>query len=130
MALTTSLTAAVPVTALRDNRGVVKRTTYSRKQRRRGKQQQPQQQVQVVFGNFSHFGDVLRRDMEFFKKGVKRGGEWANETFRIPQVKKALDDVVWLRNFEDPHFSPPAQSPLWPQPYYPGYFETFFWSNW
>ncbi|XP_022746300.1 uncharacterized protein LOC111296321 isoform X2 [Durio zibethinus] len=121
MALTTSLTAAIPVTALRDNRRVVKTTTYRRKQRQRGKLQQPQQQrqVQMVFGNFSHFGDVVQRDMEFLKKGVKRGAEWANETFRIPQVKKALDDFVWLRNFEDPHFSPPAQSPLWPQPYYP-----------
>ncbi|XWS07937.1 hypothetical protein CRYUN_Cryun41cG0034100 [Craigia yunnanensis] len=122
MALTTSLTAAIPVMALRDNREVVKTTTYRRKQRQRGKQQQQpqqQQQVQVVFGNFSHFGDAVRRDMEFLKKGVKRGAEWANETFRIPQVKKALNDIVWLRNFEDPHFSPPEQSPLWPQPYYP-----------
>ncbi|XVE68933.1 hypothetical protein DITRI_Ditri09bG0109700 [Diplodiscus trichospermus] len=122
MALTTSLTEAIPVTALRDSRGVVKTTYYRRKQRQQGKlhqQKQQQQQVQVVFGNFSHFGDVVRRDMEFLKKGVKKGAEWANETFRIPRVKKALDDVVWLRNFEDPQFSPPAQSQPWPQPYYP-----------
>ncbi|XVF83255.1 hypothetical protein PTKIN_Ptkin16aG0472000 [Pterospermum kingtungense] len=119
MALTASLTAAIPLTALRDNRGVVK-TTCRKKQRQRGKQQQQQQQqVKVAFGNFSHFGDVVRRDMEFLKKGVKRGAEWANQTFRIPQVKKTLDDVVWLRNFEDPQFSPPAESPMWPQPYYP-----------
>ncbi|KAK6228173.1 hypothetical protein SCA6_000513 [Theobroma cacao] len=119
MALTTSLTAAVPLTAFRDNRGVVKTTTYRMKQRQRGKQQEQQRQVQAVFGNFSHFGDAVRRDVEFLKKGVKRGAEWASETFRVPQVKKALDDVVWLRNLEDPHFSPPAQPPPWPQPYYP-----------
>ncbi|MBA0788880.1 hypothetical protein Gotri_000039 [Gossypium trilobum] len=104
------------VTSLRESR-VLKTTTYRRKQR--VKQQQPQRRVQAFFGNFSHFGDVVRRDMDFLKKGVQRGVEWANETFRIPQAKKAVDDVVWLRNLEDPNFSPPAQPPLWPQPYYP-----------
>ncbi|PPD84433.1 hypothetical protein GOBAR_DD18630 [Gossypium barbadense] len=84
MALTTSLTASMSVTSLRESR-VLKTTT----------------------------------DMDFLKKGVQRGVEWANETFRIPQAKKAVDDVVWLRNLEDPNFSPPAQPPLWPQPCYP-----------
>ncbi|KAK9019492.1 hypothetical protein V6N11_054010 [Hibiscus sabdariffa] len=113
MALITSLTSPMSVTAaLRENGGVVKTTAYRRKR-------QPQRRVQAVFGNFNHFGDVVRRDMEFLKKGVKRGVEWANETFRISQAKKAVDDVVWLRNLEDPNLSPPPQPPLWPQPYYP-----------
>ncbi|KAA3481672.1 putative aarF domain-containing protein kinase chloroplastic isoform X1 [Gossypium australe] len=119
MALTTSLTASMSVTPLRESR-VLKTTTYRRKQRvKQQQQQQPQRRVQAFFGNFSHFGDVVRRDMDFLKKGVQRGVEWANETFRIPQAKKAVDDVVWLRNLEDPNFSPPAKPPLWPQPYYP-----------
>ncbi|KAK5795175.1 uncharacterized protein LOC108489443 [Gossypium arboreum] len=118
MALATSLTASMSVTSLRESR-VLKTTTYRRKQRVKQQQQQPQRLVQAFFGNFSHFGDVVRRDMDFLKEGVQRGVEWANETFRIPQVKKAVDDVVWLRNLEDPNFSPPAQPPLWPQPYYP-----------
>ncbi|TYH00151.1 hypothetical protein ES288_A10G251500v1 [Gossypium darwinii] len=118
MALATSLTASMSVTSLRESR-VLKTTTYRRKQRVKQQQQQPQRRVQAFFGNFSHFGDVVRRDMNFLKKGVQRGVEWANETFRIPQVKKAVDDVVWLRNLEDPNFSPPAQPPVWPQPYYP-----------
>lgn len=107
------------VTSLRESR-VLKTTTYRRKQRvKQQQQQQPQRRVQAFFANFSHFGDVVRRDMDFLKKGVQRGVEWANETFRIPQAKKAVDDVVWLRNLEDPNFSPPAQPPLWPQPCYP-----------
>ncbi|KAL1150239.1 hypothetical protein V6Z11_A10G243800 [Gossypium hirsutum] len=118
MALATSLTASMSVTSLRESR-VLKTTTYRRKQRVKQQQQQPQRRVQAFFGNFSHFGDVVRRDMNFLKKGVQRGVEWANETFRIHQVKKAVDDVVWLRNLEDPNFSPPAQPPVWPQPYYP-----------
>ncbi|MBA0881666.1 hypothetical protein Goshw_026700 [Gossypium schwendimanii] len=118
MALTTSLTASMSVTSLRESR-VLKTTTYRRKQRVKQQQQQPQRRVQAFLGNFSHFGDVVRRDMNFLKKGVQRGVEWANETFRIPQAKKAVDDVVWLRNLEDPNFSPPAQPLLWPQPYYP-----------
>ncbi|KAB2010490.1 hypothetical protein ES319_D10G241600v1 [Gossypium barbadense] len=118
MALTTSLTASMSVTSLRESRVLKTTTTYRRKQRVK-QQQQPQRRVQAFFANFSHFGDVVRRDMDFLKKGVQRGVEWANETFRIPQAKKAVDDVVWLRNLEDPNFSPPAQPPLWPQPCYP-----------
>ncbi|KAE8711965.1 TMEM115 protein [Hibiscus syriacus] len=112
MALLTSLTSSMSVTALRENRGALKTMTYRRKQ-------QPQRRVQAVFGNFNHFGDVVRRDMEFLKKRVKSGVEWANEKFRISQAKKAVDDVIWLRNLEDPNFSPPPQPPLWPQPCYP-----------
>ncbi|XWS56451.1 hypothetical protein CRYUN_Cryun09bG0086500 [Craigia yunnanensis] len=85
MALTTSLTAAISVTARWENRGVVKTTTYRRKH---------SSQRSSSSGNH-------------------------NDKCRWFLMKKALDDIVWLRNFEDPHFSPPAQPSPWPQPYYP-----------
>ncbi|KAJ6432842.1 hypothetical protein OIU84_019967 [Salix udensis] len=76
------------------------------------------QGVRVV-GNFSHFGDTVRKDFEFIKKGINNGMDWANEAFRIPQVSKTLDDILWLRNLED-HNSPPIEPQSWPQPSYPG----------
>ncbi|KAJ9175588.1 hypothetical protein P3X46_014130 [Hevea brasiliensis] len=76
------------------------------------------QEVRVI-GNFSHFGDAVRKDFEFLKEGIGRGIGWANETFRIPQVFKTLDDVFWLKNLEDPQ-APPLEPQSWPQPSYPG----------
>lgn len=70
-------------------------------------------------GNFSHFGDTVRKDFEFIKKRINKGMDWANEAFRIPQVSKTLDDILWLRNLED-HNSPPIEPQSWPQPSYPG----------
>lgn len=70
-------------------------------------------------GNFSHFGDTVRKDFEFIKKRINKGIDWANEAFRIPQVSKTLDDILWLRNLED-HNSPPIEPQSWPQPSYPG----------
>ncbi|KAF5742532.1 hypothetical protein HS088_TW09G00582 [Tripterygium wilfordii] len=71
-----------------------------------------------VVGNFGFFGEAVRRDLEFLKKGISGGIEWANETFHIPQVSKSLDDVLWLRHLEDSRA--PALEPLsWPQPSYP-----------
>ncbi|KAK7279667.1 hypothetical protein RJT34_24723 [Clitoria ternatea] len=78
-----------------------------------------QQQQQRAFGNLTHFADVVRKDVEFLKRGFDNGVAWANETFRIPQVAKKIDDVVWLRNLEDPH-APTCSPPSWPQPWYPG----------
>ncbi|XP_043814421.1 uncharacterized protein slr1919 isoform X3 [Manihot esculenta] len=76
------------------------------------------QEVPVI-GDFSHFGIAVRKDFEFMKKGIGKGVGWANETFRLPQVFKALDDVLWLRNLEDPQ-APPLEPQSWPQPSYPG----------
>ncbi|KAI9072387.1 hypothetical protein K1719_045627 [Acacia pycnantha] len=42
------------------------------------------------------------QDVEFIKKGINKGVEWANEAFRIPMVTKKIDDLIWLRNLEDP----------------------------
>ncbi|GKU91734.1 hypothetical protein SLEP1_g5561 [Rubroshorea leprosula] len=84
-----------------------------------GKKPRQKQQKVRVLGDFSHFGDAVRKDVEFLKKGIRRGMEWANVAFRIPQVTKAVDDLVWLRNLEDPNFSMDSEPPSWPQPYYP-----------
>ncbi|QHN78958.1 uncharacterized protein DS421_19g665940 [Arachis hypogaea] len=72
-----------------------------------------------AFGNFSHFANVVRKDVDFLKRGIDSGVTWASETFRIPQVAKKIDDIVWLRHLEDP-LAPPYSSPSWPQPWYPG----------
>lgn len=70
-------------------------------------------------GNFGHFVQVVRKDVEFLKTRISKGLDWANEALHIPQVSKTLDDVIWLRNLEDPH-APPLRLPSWPHPYYPG----------
>lgn len=70
--------------------------------------------------NWGHFGDVVRKDVEFIKVGLNRGIRWANDAFRIPQVSKTVDDLLWLRNIEDPQaVNLPTPSP--PQPSYPGF---------
>ncbi|KAK9282959.1 hypothetical protein L1049_011184 [Liquidambar formosana] len=84
---------------------------------RTAKKKEPRKQGKVV-GNFGHLFQVVRKDVEFLKQRFKRGIEWANEALHLPQVSKTLDDVVWLRNLEDPH-APPFQTPPWPQPSYP-----------
>jgi len=78
------------------------------------------QQQKRALGDFSLFAQVVRKDVEFLKRGIDNGVAWAKETFRIPEVAKKIDDVVWLRNLEDPT-SPPLPSPSWPQPCYPGF---------
>jgi aarF domain-containing kinase len=67
-----------------------------------------------------HLAEVVRKDVEFLKKGIGRGVEWANEVLHIPRVFKTLDDVLWLRNLEEPH-APPLEPRSWPQPFYPGF---------
>lgn len=72
-----------------------------------------------ALGDFGHLGQVVRKDVEFLKRGIGSGIQWANKAFRIPEVSKTLDDIVWLRNLEDPN-APPLPAPSWPQPSYPG----------
>ncbi|KAE7996938.1 hypothetical protein FH972_001614 [Carpinus fangiana] len=71
-----------------------------------------------VVGSMGHLAEVVRKDVEFLKKGIGRGVEWANEALHIPRVFKTLDDVLWLRNLEEPH-APPLEPRSWPQPFYP-----------
>ncbi|KAI9072762.1 hypothetical protein K1719_045254 [Acacia pycnantha] len=54
------------------------------------------------------------QDVEFIKKGINKGVEWANEAFRIPMVTKKIDDLIWLRNLEDPQ-APQFSTPSWPR---------------
>ncbi|KAM7504449.1 hypothetical protein LguiB_003353 [Lonicera macranthoides] len=76
-------------------------------------------QIQVRgLGNFGHFVQVVRKDVEFLKTRISKGLDWANEALHIPQVSKTLDHVIWLRNLEDPHAST-LRLPSWPHPYYP-----------
>ena len=65
------------------------------------------------------FGEVVRKDVEFLKKRIGGGLQWANRAFRIPQLPDSLDRLLWLRIAEDPAADslPP---PSWPQPSYPG----------
>lgn len=108
-----AVSASVPVHALCARR--VSSETVSNWKKPRLKQQQ---KVRAL-GDFSHFGDAVRKDVEFMKKGIKKGMAWANEAFRIPQVSKAVDEVVWLRNLEDSNFSPSEEPRPWPEPSYP-----------
>ncbi|OVA18099.1 Protein kinase domain [Macleaya cordata] len=65
--------------------------------------------------NFGHFGEVVRKDMEFLKKGFS----WASEALHLPKLSNTFEDLLWLRTFEDPHASPLSPQ-SWPQPFYPG----------
>ncbi|XP_052199023.1 uncharacterized protein LOC127806070 isoform X2 [Diospyros lotus] len=87
---------------------------------RRKKNSTAQRQGGVI-GNFGHLGNVVRKDLEFLKNGIGKAMEWANGAFRVPQLSKALDDVVWLRPLEDRRYSPPSPPLSWPSPspYYP-----------
>ena len=99
---------ASPITVMLSARGNM-RMASSRSQQNNNKR---------ALGNFSHFAQVFRKDMEFIKKGTGRGFKWANGVLRIPMVMKNIDDLVWLRNFEDAEARP--FSTPWPQPWYPG----------
>lgn len=70
-------------------------------------------------GNFGHFVQVVKKDVDFLKKNISAGLNWTSEAIGFPEISKKVDEFVWLRNLEDPHYSPEFQSPSWPQPYYP-----------
>lgn len=104
MAMVAAALPSAPATVLSSKR-------TSQRERKQGKQR--------ALGDFSHLAWSVRKDMEFVKNGIGKGLEWANKAFRIPQVSKAIDEFVWLRNMEDPNASP-QPSPSWPHPSYPG----------
>lgn len=95
-----------PISALRSVRATGTASSRGQQNKKRGA------------GNFSHFTQAIRKDVEFIKKGISKSVEWANETFRIPMVSRKIDDFIWLRNLEDPQ-APPFSSPFWPQHWYP-----------
>ncbi|XP_073140890.1 uncharacterized protein [Henckelia pumila] len=69
-------------------------------------------------GALGNVVELVRTDVSFISKGLSKGLKWANKAFRIPEISKSVEDVIWLRNVEDPRASS-SRFPSWPQPYYP-----------
>lgn len=76
-----------------------------------------------MLGDFSHLGESAKKDVSFIRRKVGRGLELAGEAFRIPVLRKFVDDMVWLRVLEKPGYADAegeeAGGPL-PQFSYPG----------
>ncbi|GAV89069.1 APH domain-containing protein/ABC1 domain-containing protein [Cephalotus follicularis] len=108
MAISLISSYTVPISLLRPA-GSSETTKKSRSRSRRR-----EKQLSVS----GHLGDVVRKDVEFLRKGIGRGIEWANETFHIPLVSRRLEDILWLRNLEE-HDAVPVHPRSWPQPCYP-----------
>ncbi|KAJ7975079.1 Protein kinase superfamily protein [Quillaja saponaria] len=105
MATAMASPSSVPISVMDSLRAIKTRARSEQKQKR-------------AVGNFSHLAQVVRKDMEFLKGGITRGIEWANDALHIPQISRTLDDLLWLRNLEDP-LAPPLTATSWPQPSYP-----------
>ncbi|XP_071710350.1 uncharacterized protein [Rutidosis leptorrhynchoides] len=73
----------------------------------------------AVAGNLGHFVQIVKNDVDIIKRNISRGISWTSDAIRFPEISKKVDEVVWLRNLEDPKYSDEFQSPCWPQPYYP-----------
>ncbi|KAK9124290.1 hypothetical protein Sjap_013892 [Stephania japonica] len=70
-----------------------------------------------VVCNFTHFVDAVRKDMDFVKRSLGR----ASDALHLPKLAKSLEDLLWLRNLENPSdtsFQSPPSRP--PNPCYPG----------
>ncbi|KAK9158321.1 hypothetical protein Scep_004895 [Stephania cephalantha] len=66
--------------------------TYSSRKRRGG--------LGVVC-NFTHFVDAVRKDMDFVKRSLGR----ASEALHLPKLAKSFENLLWLRNLENPRDS-------------------------
>lgn len=99
--------AALPISAVRSRSSRPFRAALNKHERAR------------AVGNFAHFKDAIRKDFDFMRKGIKRGVEWANESFRVPQAARDMEDLLWLRALERPD-EPVVEPSSWPQPSYPG----------
>lgn len=70
---------------------------------------------QVRFtGSFGNLAHAVSKDINFLKTRISR----TMEALHLPQMSKVVDELIWLRNLEDPQ-APPLHSPPWPQPFYP-----------
>ena len=59
-----------------------------------------------LFGrSFGHFVQVVKKDVDFLKKNIGAGINWTSEALGLPEISKKVDEFVWLRNLEDPHYS-------------------------
>ncbi|XP_061368240.1 uncharacterized protein LOC133311243 [Gastrolobium bilobum] len=61
---------------------------------------------------------MVRKNMEFLKRGFDNGVVWANEALCFPLVAKKINDFFWLHDLEDP-LAPPFSASSWPHPWYP-----------
>ncbi|KAK9168875.1 hypothetical protein Syun_001015 [Stephania yunnanensis] len=72
-----------------------------------------------VVCNLTHFVDAVRKDMDFVKRNLGR----ASEALHLPKLAKSLENLLWLRNLENPRDSsfglPQPLRP--PNPCYPGH---------
>ncbi|GFP82828.1 uncharacterized aarf domain-containing protein kinase at1g79600 chloroplastic [Phtheirospermum japonicum] len=69
-------------------------------------------------GGLGNVVEVVQKDVAFLKAGLSKGLQWANKAFRVPEVSKSMEDLIWLRGVEDSR-AESIQFPSWPQPYYP-----------
>ncbi|GER43244.1 protein kinase superfamily protein [Striga asiatica] len=69
-------------------------------------------------GGLRNVVEVVQKDIAFLKAGFSKGLRWANKAFRVPEVSKSVEDLIWLRNVEDPQ-AVSSGFPSWPEPYYP-----------
>ncbi|CAA0825305.1 Protein kinase superfamily protein [Striga hermonthica] len=69
-------------------------------------------------GGLGNVVEVVQKDVAFLKAGFSKGLRWANRAFRVPEVSKSVEDLIWLRNVEDPQ-AVSSRFPSWPEPYYP-----------
>ncbi|MCD7450643.1 hypothetical protein HAX54_007829, partial [Datura stramonium] len=81
--------------------------------------QRQKQRQKLEKNSIGNVAEVLKKDVEFIKKGIGTGLQWSNKTFRIPKLTKSFDDFIWLRHVEDPRASSTvSDAPSWPQPHY------------
>ncbi|KZV24276.1 hypothetical protein F511_01758 [Dorcoceras hygrometricum] len=77
------------------------------------------QKLGRIGGAPGNFVEVVRSDVRIISKRLSKGLQRAAKAFRIREISKSVEDLIWLRNVEDPHASS-LRFPSWPQqPYYP-----------
>lgn len=63
----------------------------------------------------------MKKDVDFIKRNITAGVNWTSKVIGFPEIAKKVDEVVWLRNVEDPEYVDEYRPPVWPEPYYPGF---------
>ncbi|KAK6144790.1 hypothetical protein DH2020_021610 [Rehmannia glutinosa] len=102
-----SARTTTPRTRKNDSNGISKSVSPNKKQK-----------LSKNGGGLGNIVEVVQKDVAFLKAGFSKGLRWANNAFRIPEVSKSVEYLIWLRNIEDPQASL-FRFPSWPQPYYP-----------
>ncbi|GAA0150599.1 hypothetical protein LIER_09510 [Lithospermum erythrorhizon] len=120
---TFSSSSSIPITLHFKQISSISRTTSPPTRKPQNPKKQKQTQIFRNFGNkndgLRNIGELVNKDLSFIKKGIGKGISWANEAFRIPQIMKSVDDVIWLRHLENKQNGFDVKTPSWPQPSYP-----------